>query len=357
MTLSRDRADCPSSSSLDRFVQCSASHNMGLLADSWGQNKVAGKDAEFGLKVHQALQEGSAKSLETDDERLAFSAMYRQHHQFVNAWKSWWNSPEEAQELLEHRLWLHYGLTPVFTGQADFILIQGTHALILDYKSLWNKVAEPEDNHQLRSLAVLLWLSRPELKDITIQIISPHYTYSPHQMLVGELEGYLEFLKGTIKSVNQANAPVPGEWCKYCQGLLICPAVRKTASDLLKADEDGSLPARLPKGDAGSLMLDQMTALSALIDKVREHYKTVLTEDPKALPGWQLSTRITRNFTNVRRVFGMLQDKLGADVYDLLTISVPKTFSKLNSIEQQTLEEHIEKTVSAPSLRKKSNGE
>lgn len=353
-----DRAGCPSSSALDRYVECPPSHNMGLLATSWGQNKEAGTDAKFGLRVHSALHEGTAKGLETDDERNAFYAMYRAHRKFVEGWKrAFWTTPTKSEELLEHRMWLHAGAVPIFTGQADYILVKDSHALICDFKSLWNKVAEPQDNHQLRSLAVLLWLTRPDLTDVTIQVISPHYYYSPHTMSRSELEQYLEFLQTTIKLVNQAGSPVPGEYCKHCRGLLICPAVRKKASDLLRADEDGQLPTRLPKGDSGAKLLDEMTALSALVDKIREHYKSVLIEDPKAVPGWQLSTRTTRAFKDVQNVFRMLQNRFGDEVFDLLSISVPKTFGKLNSIDQQKMEEFVERTESAPGLRKKGNGD
>jgi hypothetical protein len=73
------------------------------------------------------------------------------------------------------------------------------------------------------------------------------------------------------------------EACKYCPGLLVCPAVRDSA---LKPVASVDLN-KLPLGERAALLLDQVAIVENLIDQVKGFYKELLANDPAAeIPGY-----------------------------------------------------------------------
>ena len=324
-----ERDNLPSASATQRLMHCSASHHMTLLAR--GMRQEAGRHgagwAEQGEAMHQAIFDQSDAKLESDQERMDYAKLMRRFRDFLGSW----GASNDDIVIREERLWLHHEIFPIFSGRPDYIRIAPNYkrAAIIDFKSLWAKAPEPAENDQLMSQAVLLAEAEPEIEVFTLQILSPHYTYRSFLMHIDEVRKYEEKLRAMIDRVNSKTEPNPGEWCKHCGGLLVCPKVRKEASDLIK----GPSPAELPLETAGKL-LSQLERLEKFIEEVKTHYKLVLANTPDAIPGWTLTTKVMRSLRNPDKVRESVVPIIGEkEFWNAVTVSITKLESGWNKAQ------------------------
>lgn len=278
------RGEQPSASAAARLLNCAASHRMGLLAHDMHQ--AAGQDdqwAAYGTAVHEAVFKESPEGLPDDQARQDYSKTMRKMREFLASW----GATNEDLIMREERLWLHDGLFPIFSGMADYIRIQpkNARAAIMDVKTLWARAQDPRENDQLWSLGVLLMENFPEIERVTLQIISPKYHYQSQLVNRSELEEYGAKLRLAIHAANGISIPIPGDWCKHCHGLLICPKVKREASQYIVKTE---LPYALPLGDKGAKLLSELERIKKFVTEAEKFYKLSLAREPDAVPGWIL---------------------------------------------------------------------
>jgi hypothetical protein len=328
---------------------------MGALAEEWGQLAEVDKIwAEQGTSVHAALQLSDSTGLETDEQRVLYAKLQHKRAEFLQ----YWHANDDDKVIQEKRLWMHKGVFPVFSGQLDYARINGTRACILDYKTGWSKAPEPKDNHQLKSLAVLLKIEHPEIETVTLQVLSPYYTHYPYVMNAEGIADYETALRLLLfEAVNQKQEPVPGEYCKHCDGLLICPAVRKIAGSnfaLMKPDKTGNLPVPLPEGEKGAKLLTEIALLEKFIEATRQHYKLLLRENPSAVPGWMLYPgKEIRFFTDAAKAAPILLETIGQEKFwQAVTISVTEVEKALPTGSANILEALVSKKQNAAQLGK-----
>ena len=342
-----DRDIYPSASAIERLMACSESHAMGLLAKDFGQ--VPGGDLDewrgYGTRIHEAIYEQSMTSLTDNKEREAYSKLISKLRGTIGSW----GAKNTDIILQEHRMWLHEDLIPVFSGQADYIRIQGERALLLDFKTLWARSAEPSKNHQIGTLGYLICQEFPEVNVVTGQILSPHYTYNKHLWHRDELEDYWEkTIRPVLLKASVHSDPVPGDHCKFCPGMLICPAVKRKKSALAVISPDGELPQVLPTGPLAAELLSSMEVVKKLIAALEVHYKQLLAEDPDAVPGWGLlEGQYKRSITKPKELADALT-KLGVDWWPAVSMAVTKT-EKLMP-KGFSLQSFVEAKQNAPSL-------
>ena len=348
-----ERDNLPSASATQRLMNCAASHHMTLLAR--GMRQEAGEHgrewAEQGEQMHRAVFDQSDAKLETDQERMDYAKMMRRFRDFLGSW----GATNNDIVIREERLWLHHEIFPIFSGRPDYIRISPNYkrAAIVDFKSLWNRVPEPAENDQLISQAVLLAEAEPDIEVFTLQILSPHYNYKAHIMHIDEVRAYEVRLREMIDKVNSKTEPNPGEWCKHCGGLLVCPKVRKEASDLIK----GPHPSELPLENAGKL-LSQLERLEKFLEEVKSYYKRVLADQPDAVPGWTLTTKVLRTLRDPAKVMAKAVPIIGEEKFwGSVSISVVKLEAAWEKAEadphfNEVLAPFVTSKETAPSLSK-----
>lgn len=280
----QQRGEQPSASAAARLLNCAASHRMGLLAHDMHQ--AAGEDdqwAAYGTAVHEAVFKESPEGLPDDQARQDYSKTMRKMREFLASW----GATNEDLIMREERLWLHDGLFPIFSGMADYIRLQpkNARAAIMDVKTLWARAQDPRENDQLWSLGVLLIENFPEIERVALQIISPKYHYQSQLVNRAELEEYGAKLRLAIHAANGVSVPIPGDWCKHCHGLLICPKVKREASQYIAKTE---LPYALPLGDKGAKLLGELERIKKFVSEAEKFYKLSLAREPDAVPGWIL---------------------------------------------------------------------
>lgn len=282
-----DRLDLPSASSAARRRKCTGSENLIAELRQAGTLEVIppGPDAESGTRVHAAWS-GVPVEL-TSDEGQTVNDLRRLEMLLVADW-----SGSDDYQLLgrEVRLWLHTGITPIFSGQYDaaYISADQTRILVLDAKTSFGDVESAPANDQLRELVALLHANYQKAIHFTAALLSPRK--KEHTSLctfsLREAEFALARLHLSLSESSDPLAPrTPGRWCDYCPARLQCPQLKAIVPATAALDTGDYL---LPTGTAGSLFLEQIKTLKNLIKTFEEAYKTLLSQQPDALPGWHL---------------------------------------------------------------------
>jgi uncharacterized protein DUF2800 len=94
------------------------------------------------------------------------------------------------------------------------------------------EINPPATNAQLRIYAMLARVRWPELESITVAVLSPHSSYSPHTFNATELDAIRDETLHRLATLDFQSAPNTGEHCPYCPASLICPARRKETNQL-----------------------------------------------------------------------------------------------------------------------------
>lgn len=233
------RQGLPSASAFERLVECPPSHQMAL-----GLEDTESAVAASGTRIHAVLAgEANISTLSSDEEqthdmcRHQADALIAEH--IIGA---------DVDTLTEVRLGLtHFGRAVVvsnkaqqslrFTGQADLIIIDGTHALIIDYKTGRGDTADAVDNHQLMALAALVSLHKP-ITSATVAIVQP-WAGKP-TVAKYDTEMLREAEAKLISTLNAAEVATPadavaGNHCKWCRAKMHCAAFQSAALSVTDA--------------------------------------------------------------------------------------------------------------------------
>jgi len=233
------RHGLPSASAFERLVECPPSHQMSLgIADT------ESAAAASGTRIHAVLaNEADISTLSSDEEQTHDMCKHQ-----ADALIAEHITGTDVDTLTEVRLGLtHFGRAVVvsnkaqqslrFTGQADLIIIDGTHALIIDYKTGRGDTADAVDNHQLMALAALVSLHKP-ITSATVAIVQP-WAGKPTvaQYDLETLRAAEAKLISTLNAAERANVAdaVAGDHCKWCRAKMVCPAFQAAALSVTDA--------------------------------------------------------------------------------------------------------------------------
>jgi len=233
------RHGLPSASAFERLVECPPSHQMAL-----GIEDTESAAAASGTRIHAVLAGEADISTLSSDEEQTHDMCKHQAESLVAEYIT----GTDVETLIEVRLGLtHFGRAVVvsnkaqqslrFTGQADLIIIDNGHALIIDYKTGRGDTADAVDNHQLMALAALVSLYRP-ITSATVAIVQP-WAGKPTvaQYDLETLRAAEAKLISTLNAAESATAAdaVAGDHCKWCRAKMVCPAFQAAALSVTDA--------------------------------------------------------------------------------------------------------------------------
>lgn len=223
--LSDDRLGLPSASAAPRLARCPGSWRMEM-----NQPQIAryAGEATRGQRIHDWL---AGKEIELEKDELADAISIREARLLlVQEWAATVAPGHGINSTsVEERWFLHSGMTPVSSGQWDYVSECNGHYLDVDYKSGWQELPPTAQNLQLRLYALLVWQKHPDAKSISVAILRPgddekdkrhFFTYSPI-----ELESAWQWWSRVLDGVFSERAPiVSGEHCQFCKAQFVCPA-------------------------------------------------------------------------------------------------------------------------------------
>ena len=169
MNCTRDvRGGWPSASSMENLSLCPGSFS----AQKDIKEEQMSFDAMAGTRIHSYLEGVQDMVLNVQEQDIADELEMKRETVIAELFPKPGKKPPTVMK--EHRLWLSPPAmaAPInFSGMADHILIHGTTALIVDYKTGRGEVTPSSRNLQLLALAVLLKENFPKLRKVHTAIL------------------------------------------------------------------------------------------------------------------------------------------------------------------------------------------
>lgn len=240
------RENLPSASGMERLYLCRASYQLESQLTDTADKTLA----DSGTRIHNALAGTLEADLLDDDEKWVYDRAREYETEVVESvfgvvdWenitsgeKGAWKLPMESGGFLEvwreRREWLYSEDDEKQTsGELDVVYFdrQQLKALVIDYKSGYKPVTEPDANIQLRTYAVLTH-ERYGAVTVIVAVIQPRC--QPQTARAVYLEEDLVYAGRELRVVlaesqNPLAVRVPGPaQCEYCKAKGICPELRK----------------------------------------------------------------------------------------------------------------------------------
>ena len=285
--MSDERKNLPSASGMSRIHACRGSFLLEQQANYEPPEELL-QEANAGTRIHAFLA-GEQVTLTPDEQGVADDCR-KIEERIVGQWKG----EGEIKTVREQRLWLDDGDgNNCVSGQADVVHIQGTRALVLDWKSGRSVVAPASENWQLSCLAVLVWEAYPEIAEVTVGIIAPRITHDVRACVYDEADLKLarKEVRRLVAEVMQPGQPLTPseEACKYCKAKLICPALKKEADMIINLPEAKDLS--LLTDEDVAIAMDVVGRLTKRCVEVKAESTRRATENPEKWKefGWILT--------------------------------------------------------------------
>jgi hypothetical protein len=187
------------------------------------------KQAERGTRLHKAWETGNFADLDSDElDDYNTGILFKE--KAIEQWKADFGV-ETFSEYREQRLWMHdpKTLQPILSGETDVYATYGPFAIIIDFKSGWNKtLTSSERNWQLRVYAALVKLEHPEVTRIRVGFVKPKDSfragpdftdYTEEDLAHAERDIRFHLWKTTLPDAQR----VPGTHCRWCRAKAFCP--------------------------------------------------------------------------------------------------------------------------------------
>lgn len=212
------------------------------------------------------------------------------------------------------------------TGTPDLVIVRNVIATVVDWKSGWNDVEDPEINLQLIDYAVMVAERHPEVEKFDLLLVLPRQnTIKAIRFTREDLVKRAEDIKTIVQECEDPDAEYTiGSHCQNCFGCMTCPAfageVEKFAGLAVHKDLDvfsgkvrDSLSLLLPFAKAFNTVAGKIEAVAkAYVDRNGSldlggaQYIKVIEEGDKILP---------------EKAMPVLEVFFDDKAYDLLSIS------------------------------------
>lgn len=317
--MSDERHGLPSASSAQRYMLCPGSF---LLEQSVNEPDTAGEDAKSGNRIHGYLA-GDQICLSDDEQSIADACRIQQ-----TALEKEIFPANGCKYAVERRLWIHDdNLERRWSGKPDLVAFNGTHALVIDYKTGRGEVQHATGNAQLRALAVLVDQHFGPFDSVVVAIVQPlagdptQCIYNRDDMRRATTE--IMDLMERVQKVGQPRNPSV-EACKYCKAKPVCPEARGAVEQIpALVRRDGN--EILMTAEQIAHFLEVAPLAEAVIESVRSKAKRLL-EDGQSVPGWKLKPGAVREtINNPELAFSRFMEAGGTQAQFVHAISVTKT--------------------------------
>jgi hypothetical protein len=222
---------------------------------------------------------------------------------------------------------------------------------------------------QLRALAVLIAFTYPQVRDVTVAIIQPYASPSLSLALYDhdDLDRAREEVFHVVAQIEAPYAPRhPGDHCKYCRALSICPEANRQALELARV-----APKEIAEYDDNALwlLLSRVSLVEDVIEAAKSEARRRLEsgESSRESLGWELVPGAPREkITDVSTVFARAAKTYGvaastfAEHCSVTKRSLKALVSEVTTIRGKALDAAVarlidgltEETVPQPSLRR-----
>lgn len=290
---------------------------MGAKAKAEGKLPPESLDAERGRQNHKLLEAGFGP----ENIQRRIDAILRAARE----------AGSEVRK--EYRFFIvDHGLRTLFSAKPDMVII---NASVVDFYD-W-KPAQHEDwdawESQIEADAVTLHDSFPT-SHLRGWIVTEHFGERCYEFNQERFELLRKELECVIDAhVRQPDAnvvPVAGSWCRYCEGRLICPAVRELALRPPDVVSDA-----LPRGEKGATIVAKLKQGIRVAYEILDWYHAALENDPEYLDGkWHLKAgaRVTSVTDQAAAVARLINSLSVEEILSCSELSLPRLKDKWRQI-------------------------
>ena len=333
-------------SSSERWMSCPGSVRMcegrpGRSTEYTAEGTAAHHVAERCLKENKDALDFFGDIIEVDDFEFEVDETMVEHVQlYVDTIRA--DAKEMGDATLEVERGFHLkSYHPDLFGTNDANLYSATVLRVYDFKYGAGKPVEMANNPQLKIYALGALETCPAT-NVELIIVQPRAAHKDGPVrrwrtTLAELREWAEeVLVPAVKATEAPDAPlVPDkETCKWCNGVEVCPALRKRTAEVLDVEFDEAHvpavpPPQLPPVE--SLTPEQVSRILEFKPLAEQFFKAVynrakdtLEQDPNAIPGFKLvEGRGKRQWVDEAEVkSGALFTVLKQDIYDVKLKSV-----------------------------------
>jgi hypothetical protein len=245
--------------------------------------------------------------------------------------------------LVEHS----FDLSDLFMGlygtNDAIVMVRYGKLIVYDYKHGAGHAVEVVDNKQLLYYALgALKEFGPEydFSEVELVIVQPRASHRGGSVRrwnvpVDYVYGFGEMLREAAIATTDPNAPLhPGDHCRWCPALAMCPAVSRKVQETALADFT-AVPQKMPP-DPKTLKVDQLQEVLKFADLVDNWIKAVqqhaedLLKRGGSIPGYKLvQKRANRKWIQESEVIKTLKPKFGQAIYAEPSILTPAQMEKM----------------------------
>lgn len=237
----------------------------------------------------------------------------------------------KGELLIEHRFHLKH-IHPDFFGTCDAVVMQPFGELhVFDFKYGAGVVVDAEDNEQMQFYA----LGALELGDFTkvvLHVCQPRTKAKDEPFTKWEttpqaLIEFGKFLRAKAIETQKADAPFnPGDYCRWCAGAAVCPAIAKRAIATAQSDftrTEPTLPEpKMLTHEQVSKVIQYRKMIEAWFDSVEEYAFNALMRGEKIEGTKLVSGRSSREWIDDQVAEETLCRILGERAYQKKLLSV-----------------------------------
>lgn len=237
----------------------------------------------------------------------------------------------KGELLIEHRFHLKH-IHPDFFGTCDAVVLQPFGELhVFDFKYGAGVAVEAEDNEQMQFYA----LGALELGDFTKVVLHVCQPRAEHkegrfrkwETTPGALVEFGKFLRAKAIETQKPDAPFnPGDYCRWCAGAAVCPAIAKRAIATAQSDftrMEPTLPEpKMLTTDQVAKVIQYRKMIEAWFDSVEEYAFNALMRGEKIEGTKLVSGRSSREWIDDQVAEETLCRILGEKAYTRKLLSV-----------------------------------
>lgn len=244
----------------------------------------------LGTAMHEAMESGKSDHLELNDQEC------------VALCEEFLTSLQEVRPnaLIQQEVQLETNFPDIY-GTCDWLLVDGSQAILVDFKFGYNLVSEPDENPQAVAYSLGIFLRESQVQTVDFYFLIPRCDAVLHHQFkrsdVPWMQLRLETIRARVYAEQKDYNPQPG-LCEYCGFRAKCPALLNKVLPLARKYQGDHY--ELPVEVHSSAITDPADMSKALrlahlmdkwADSVKRHALAMRLEQGIEIPGFELAER------------------------------------------------------------------
>ncbi len=292
-----------------RLMACPGSYRMQL-----GRPEETSEYAAEGTLLHDVVAKLEGSEHSATNCKSVYAGLTAEQERCVEACLEYakLNTPEgaEVHRELKVRVWHNFDL--LTEGTADYVVIVGDRAVLIDWKFGRGAVADPAGNPQLALYACGV-AQKFRVSEVECHIFQPRVGDHAPPYVFRDFDAIRERYAAAVEMAEGPGLQLlAGDHCKYCRAAAHCPALAMAANDAV-------VITKVTPENAAEVH-EQIKAAKQWLDAVSKAVKALVLDGNA--PGLEIKETRTRVIEDAQAAYNAVAENLTKDEF-LALVSVP----------------------------------